>query len=140
MRLIKITLLIAISAAFIQAGDRTTDPDPLSILGNSEAAKKANVRALTRAWERSLIPLVASQSLDAASSYGYRELNPLLASQNGTFGVKATAMKFSVVAGLIGVEYLLVRKSPKAARLFEKLNWSSSLLTTGLAVHNYVVR
>jgi hypothetical protein len=93
-----------------------------------------------RSWERSLIPLVASQSLDAASSYGYRELNPLLASQNGTFGVKATAMKFSVVAGLIGVEYLLVRKSPKAARLFEKLNWSSSLLTTGLAVHNFVVR
>jgi hypothetical protein len=96
--------------------------------------------ALQRAWERSLIPLVASQSLDAASSYGYRELNPMLASPNGEFGLKATTIKFSVVAALIGGEYLLVRASPKAARLFQKLNWSSAVLTTGLAVHNYVVR
>jgi hypothetical protein len=96
--------------------------------------------ALLRSWERSLIPLVASQSLDAASSYGYRELNPMLAGPNGEFGVRATTIKFAVVAALIGGEYLVVRKSPRAARLFQKLNWSSAVLTTGLAVHNYVVR
>ena len=93
-----------------------------------------------RAWERSLVPLVASQSLDAASSYGYRELNPMLAGPNGEFGVKATTVKFAVVGALIGAEYLLVRKSSRAARLFQRLNWTSSALTTGLAVHNYVVR
>jgi hypothetical protein len=93
-----------------------------------------------RSWERSLIPLLASQSLDAASSYGYRELNPLLADPNGAFGVRATTVKFSVVGALIGVEYILAKKSPQAARLFTKLNWSTAAVTTGLAVHNYVVR
>ena len=104
------------------------------------ATREATRRAFLRSWERSLIPLVASQSLDAASSYGYRELNPLLADRNGDFGARATNVKFAVVFALVGVEYLLARKSPKAARLFEKLNWTSSALTTGLAVRNYVVR
>jgi hypothetical protein len=56
------------------------------------------------------------------------------------FGMRATAVKFSVVGALIGAEYLLARKSPRAARLITRLNWASSAVTTGLVVHNYVVR
>src|SRR5579863_974248 len=47
-----------------------------------------------RQWAISLAPLFASEALDAASSYGLRELNPLLASPNGGFGTQATASKF----------------------------------------------
>jgi len=90
-----------------------------------------------RQWAISLAPLVASQSLDAASSYGMRELNPLLASPNGGFGMKATGVKFGVIGVLAGTEYLLVRKYPRSAKFFAIVNWTTAGATTGLAVHNY---
>lgn len=103
------------------------------------SVEQASHQAL-KAWTRSLAPLVASQALDAASSYGYRELNPMLADRNGAFGVKSTVVKFAVVGALIGAEYLVVRRSPRAGRLLAILNWSGAAVTTGLAVHNYAVR
>jgi hypothetical protein len=93
-----------------------------------------------RAWAWSLAPLLATQALDSASSYGMRELNPLLADPNGGFGVKAAVLKFAVVGALIGAEYLILRKSARSARLFALLNWSGAGVTAGLAVHNYAIR
>jgi hypothetical protein len=92
-----------------------------------------------KTWTWSLAPLVASQAFDAASSYGYRELNPLLADLNGGFGAKGVAIKFAVVGALIGAEYLILRKSPRSSRFFAVLNWSGAGVTAGLAVHNYAV-
>src|ERR1700680_2015034 len=110
------TLIFAFAAivapAFARADDSVLFPARDNDLSAGQVAH--------RSWERSLVPLLASQSLDAASSYGYGEMNPLLADANGRFGVKATTVKFGVVAVLIGVEYLIARKSPRAARLFSK--------------------
>jgi hypothetical protein len=83
------------------------------------------------------VPLVASEALDASSSWGLRELNPVLAGSDGRFGMKATGIKFGVVGGLIGVEYLLVKKFPRSAKFFSIVNYSTAGITTGLAVHNY---
>ena len=88
-------------------------------------------------WAISLAPLAASQALDAASSYGMRELNPALAGPDGRFGMKAAGVKFGVVGGLIGVEYLLVKKFPRSAKFFTVVNWTTAGATTGLAIHNY---
>ena len=93
-----------------------------------------------KAWKRSLLPLLASQSLDAASSYGMRELNPVLADSRGAFGMRATTMKLGVVGAFAGVEYVIVRKHPGAARVFSKLNWTAAGITTGVAVHNFAIR
>jgi hypothetical protein len=90
-----------------------------------------------RQWAISLAPLFASEALDAASSYGMRELNPLLAGSNGGFGIKATAIKFGVIGALAGSEYLVVRKHPASAKFFTIVNWVTAGATTGLAVHNY---
>jgi hypothetical protein len=87
-----------------------------------EAARAAGLRP----WKISVAPLVASQALDAASSYGMRELNPLLASSNGGFEMKAAAIKLGVTGVLIGVEYLIVR--------------TTGIVTTGFAVHNFAIR
>lgn len=92
------------------------------------------------AWKRSLLPLIASQGLDAHSSWGMRELNPVLADRNGAFGMKAAGVKFGVVGALIGIEYLIVKKFPNSARVFSKMNWGGAILTTGFAVHNYSIR
>jgi len=90
-------------------------------------------------WAISLAPLVASEALDAASSYGLRELNPVLAQPDGRFGMKAAGVKFGVIGGLIGVEYLLVRKCPRSAKFFTVINWTTAGATTGLAIHNYTL-
>jgi len=92
-----------------------------------------------RQWAFSLAPLFASQALDAASSYGMRELNPLLAGANGGFGMKATGIKFGVVGALAGAEYFLVRKHPTSAKFLTIVNWVTAGTTTGLAMHNFGV-
>lgn len=102
----------------------------------SEALDQAGYRA----WKRSLIPLVATQALDIASSYGMRELNPALAGPDGRFGMRAVAIKGGATAAIVGVEYLLAKKYPRAARVMSKLNWSSSALTGAFAVHNFMIR
>jgi len=137
-----------------------SEPGTADLLPAPTATVDANLRAATagkfsaqpgfraeaienhwrREWEYSLIPLVASQALDASSSYGLRELNPMLAGGNGTFGPKAVSLKFAAVGLAAGGEYLLVRKSPRMARVFSKFNWAAAALTTGFAVHNFALR
>ena len=74
------------------------------------------------------------------SSYGMREMNPMLAGSDGRFGAKGAGIKLGATAGLLGVEYLIVRKYPRAARVFTKVNWSVSIVTTGFAAHNFAIR
>ncbi|MEO8048875.1 MAG: hypothetical protein ABI833_00545 [Acidobacteriota bacterium] len=93
-----------------------------------------------RQWAISLAPLFASQALDAASSYGKRELNPVLAGSNGGFGMKATGIKFGVVGALVGAESFIVKKHPTAAKFFTIVNWVTAGATTSLAVHNFGLR
>jgi hypothetical protein len=97
-------------------------------------------KPVRRSWKWSIAPLVASQALDIQSSYGLRELNPLLAGPQGQFGAQSAAIKLGVTGGLIGVEYVIIKIHPSAARLFTKLNWGAAALTTGFAVHNYSLR
>ena len=93
-----------------------------------------------RSWKHSLIPMVAAQGLDVASSYGMRELNPMLAGSDERFGAKAATIKAGTTAAVAGIEYLIVKKWPGAARTFAKLNWGSSLLTGAFAAHNFAIR
>ena len=90
-----------------------------------------------RRWVVSLAPLVASQVLDAHSSWGHRELNPLLADASGGFGMKAAGIKFGTVAAVVGVEYVLVKKYPRTAKFFSIVNVASAGVTSSLAIHNY---
>jgi hypothetical protein len=121
-------LLTVISLApLVRAGEVTTEiPAPKLRLSAS--------------WKWSLAPLAASQALDISSSYGMRELNPLLAERQGQFGAQSAVLKLSVTAGLIGVEYLIVKAHPASARMFTKLNWGAAALTTGFAVHNFAIK
>ncbi len=97
-------------------------------------------KAAIQSWKRSLLPLVATQGLDIASSYGMRELNPLLAGADGRFGGKAAGIKIGATAAAVGIEYLIVKKWPGAARVFSKVNWGSSALTGAIAAHNFAIK
>jgi hypothetical protein len=95
---------------------------------------------LPASWKWSLAPVLASQVLDATSSYGMRELNPVLAGSGGRFGMQSTTIKLGVTGALLGVEYLIVRAHPGSARVFTKLNWAVAAVTFGLAAHNYSIK
>ena len=131
MRQMTVSATMLLSAIAVSAADL-----PLSHPSVEDTAHAANMKS----WKISLVPLAGSQVLDAASSYGMREMNPLLASSNGGFEMKATSIKLGVTAGLVGVEYLVVRIYPRSARVISKLNWTSGIVTTGFAVHNYAIK
>ncbi len=84
--------------------------------------------------------MLASQALDATSSYGMRELNPILGGSDGRFGMQSVSIKLGVTGALLGAEYLIVRAHPRAARMFTKLNWAAAMVTFGVAVHNYSIK
>jgi hypothetical protein len=128
-------LIMAISA--LSAADETTVIQPLTI---ESATRRAADQTSFNRWKLSLAPVFASQALDLASSYGMRELNPMLASADGRFGAKGAGLKLGASAGLLGVEYLIVRKYPQSARVFTKINWPVSIVTAGFAAHNFAIR
>jgi hypothetical protein len=105
-----------------------------------ESIEDTTRTAAFRAWKISLVPFVASQALDVFSSYGMRELNPLLASANGGFEMKGAAIKLGVIGAVAGAEYLIVRKYPRSARVISRLNWTTGIVTTGFAVHNFAIK
>jgi hypothetical protein len=139
MKNIRTALLLtaAAMAPFAHAAD-PVETIPRSYLSPSFESKSP--QPLPASWKWSLAPMVASQGLDIASSYGMRELNPLLAGPQDQFGVKAAMVKVGVTAALVGVEVLIVKAHPGAAKIFTKINWSGAALTAGFAAHNFAIR
>ena len=133
MRIFAVLFIATLSVA-LRAADISTLPAAVSV--DDIAARQTAIRH----WKISLVPLFASQALDVSSSWGMRELNPVIAQPNGGFGAKSAVLKLGVVGALVGVEYILAKRSPRAARLFEKLNWTGAAVTSGLAIHNYAIR
>ncbi len=95
-----------------------------------------------KAWIASWIAFAAVNFLDAHSSAGKRELNPLLSNSEGRFSARKAAMiKSAVGGGFFAVQWWMARKNRDAdyCRTFTIAN---SAMTAGLgtvAVHNYGV-
>ncbi len=148
-------LLLTLTAAFAagllpsaQAADtELTIAGPASFADaapvNSSQAYLREAAAQRRsytAWKLSLAPVIASQAMDAFSSRGLHEENPLLANSSGQFGAKAALLKVGIAGALLGVEYVVVRAHPGAAKLLWKLNVASAVVTGGVAAHNLSLR
>jgi len=131
------------AAAVLPIGHLTIDQlssnDFVTTQPTAEQSSSSNAK-WHRQWAISLVPLFASQALDSASSSGMRELNPLLASPDGGFGLKATTIKFGVVGALAATEYYVVRKYPRSAKVFTIVNWTTAGATSALAIHNFSIR
>jgi hypothetical protein len=140
----------AIAAAFVAVSPAShaadvpglfPDPNqPVSVQAREASQGSRPDEAGYRVWKWSLAPVIASQALDAASSWNMRELNPALADGSGRFAVRSATLKFSAAGALLCVEYLLVKKHPGAARVLAKLNWSSAVVTGAFAAHNYAIK
>lgn len=109
-------------------------------VGQFAAPQVPSICSDYRSWKRSLMPLLASHTLDVTSSWNRHELNPLLADQRSGFGMKAATVKFGAVGAFVGVQYLVVKKYPGTAKVFSKMNWATAIVTSSFAIHNYAVR
>jgi len=134
---VSLIVFFAMTPAYVRAADASPWDQSLSVRSASE---ESTGKASFNRWKLSVGPVFASQTLDVASSYGMQELNPMLAGSDGRLGVKGAGIKLGTTAGFIGIQYWIVHKYPRSARIFTKLNWSVSIVTTGFAAHNFAIR
>jgi len=122
---------------------------PASIAAMSHAAverpytytlRNPEQQAAYNAWKLSLVAVAASQALDAVSSYGLRELNPVLADGSGRFGMRATGIKVSATAAILAAQYWLLKTHPNKARKMALLNLVGAGVTSAFAAHNFSIR
>jgi hypothetical protein len=90
-------------------------------------------------WAASAAALVAGAALDASSSAGRIEANPLLRDSRGQFSAaKGIAIKALVTGGVLGVQALVMRKRPEAR--IEKpaalVNFAVAAALAGIAARN----
>lgn len=114
-----LTLCAALSASTLQAQD-----------GGER-------KGLGKLWWSSVVAVVAGSALDAHSSWGRQELNPVLRGANGEFGMKAVAIKAAIAGGVVGAQYLMLRKNPGAAKHAAIANFAMAGVFGGVAYYNH---
>ena len=103
----------------------------------SQAEERRNHNKL---WRFSAAFLGAVTIADMQSSMGRQEGNPLLASRNGQFAGRGMALKGAGVGAMLGVQWLLLRKNPNAAKYAAGANFAAGALTGVIVVHNHMVK
>ncbi|HXE15365.1 MAG TPA: hypothetical protein VN633_24785 [Bryobacteraceae bacterium] len=98
--------------------------------------READTTHVSKVWIASTVALLAATSLDAASSWGKYEGNPLLRSSNGTFGAQGVSLKFAIAGAMLAPQ-LLFRKNRRATKFFTITNFAQAGMFTGIAVHNF---
>ena len=93
--------------------------------------------SIPRYWKFSVVALAGGSALDSASSWQQYEANPLLRGADGRFGDRGLVIKSGVVIGLVAIQYIVVRRCPKAAKIFAVVNFSMGATYTGVAVRNW---
>lgn len=88
-------------------------------------------------WIASLAALGAASVLDATSSWGKPELNPLLRGSDGHFGPRSATIKLSVAAAGSLFQWLVLRKHPKGYRAAAIGNIGVAAAFTGASIHNF---
>jgi hypothetical protein len=89
-------------------------------------------------WKASIVTIAGAKVADIASSWGKREMNPIPG--RGAFGGRQTAISGGITAGVVGMEFLVVKRCPKAARVFRWVNFGAAGVVSAVAVHNYQLR
>lgn len=81
---------------------------------------------------------LAAHSLDAYSSYGRYEINPVLG--RGTFGPRQLGIKLSGAAAVSAASWVLSRRSPRACRWAARLNFVQAGAIGAVAARNFGTR
>jgi len=148
--------LLVSSAAMLVSGQTPIQPGQLATAAKLQIGEPGDVTAnasnamprvsiaatenphdafMNRLWMASIFADIAGTSLDAATSWGKREGNSLLASSDGTFGAKGVSIKAAFAAAIL-VPQLCLRKHDELKRVFAVGNFAEAAFFAGIAVHN----
>ncbi len=85
--------------------------------------------------------MAGAEAADIQSSWGKREMNPVLAGPNGAFGARGALIKAAVTGGALLFEYLEYRRRPsgKLLRWLGLINFGTAGTIGGVAARNYGV-
>jgi hypothetical protein len=101
-----------------------------------EAIRNEQSNHRSASWKVSAIVLVGALAADAATSWGKREINPLVPTANGQFGGRSLGLKAGVAGGSLVAQHFLLKKSPQAERAMTFANFGMAGLLTSAAVSN----
>ncbi|MGA7411189.1 MAG: hypothetical protein WBW33_11930 [Bryobacteraceae bacterium] len=142
--------LPAANAAPAEAVEPTVDAVPASYIGlvqpapveaeASTAAVAANKSSGTvnKVWTASIAALLGGTAMDAASSWGKAEANPILRSANGTFGLQGLMIK-GALAGAVLAPEILMRNNEEAKKKFAIVNFIAAGVFSAVVFHNLTV-
>jgi len=139
-KLFSFAALLVSACSALQAQSSFVSPvlpsHKVSIANVIETPRERNMRVL---WLTSIAAMTAGTAADAYSSWHKRESNSLLASSDGTFGVKGVALK-SAIAGAVLVPQILLRKHHDWHLPFAASNFAEAGIFAGATVHNLSVK
>ena len=106
-------------------------------LAGSAFGQERPQRNWHKRWIVSAVGLTAAHVLDAFSSRGAPELNPLMRNAQGRFSVgRAFAWKSAAAGSILGVEALLIRRNPETAKSAAIVNFVAAGAVAGVAFRN----
>jgi hypothetical protein len=105
-------------------------------IASPEGSHDQNMR---RIWIGSLLAAASASAFDAGTSWGEREGNGFLTSNNGTFGAWGLSFKVAVAAAVI-VPQVVLRRHKELRMRFAIGNFVEAGLFTAVSAHNIQVR
>jgi len=94
---------------------------------------------LRRTYWASLLFVAGANGMDIASSYGKRELNPLLQGAGGRFDMSSAMRKTAFVSALEIPQLFVVRRSPRRMKTIAVANFAVGAALMGISLHNFRV-
>jgi hypothetical protein len=107
----------------------------IAVLAAGSHAQAASWRRILRVTQAALL---ASTAADVASSYGQRELDPVLG--RGRYGIRQASLEFGITGAMLAAQEILVHHKPFLAKRLAIVNLVRVGAFTGLAVHNESLR
>lgn len=114
-------------------------PTPVEAEAKTAAvAPNKNSGTINKVWAASIAALLGGTTMDAASSWGKSETNPLLRSANGTFGMRGLMIKGGLAGAVIAPE-ILMRNNEEAKKKFAIVNFIAAGVFSAVVFHNLTI-
>jgi hypothetical protein len=101
-------------------------------------AAKRNSGTINKVWGASIAALLGGTTMDAASSWGKSESNPLLRSANGTFGMKGLMIKGGLAGAMLAPE-IMMRNNEDAKKKLAIVNFIAAGVFSAVVFHNLTI-
>ncbi len=97
---------------------------------------KSATKYSKKIWWMTVAAVAGATLLDARSSWGKPELNPLLRGPNGRFGATGVSIKMGSIGAACAFQWFALRKHPELTGTFSGINGGLTSLFSGVALRN----